>query len=101
MATRLEITEAEQILEGLKRDYLLRFGWTETCATPGSCWLWRRDFAAEDAASHARWKEAGPGPYGWQPEPRPYGIITAQTDLAVSMTERCLDDLGEEAEAAE
>ena len=87
-----EIEDAEQNLEQMKVDYLRRFGWEMTCNTPGAYWVFRRDFAAEDAERHARWKERGPGPLGWSSEPRPYGVITAPLDLAVSMTERSLDE---------
>jgi hypothetical protein len=89
---RQKITNAESELEDAKRAYLRKFGWNLTCSTPGSYWVWRRDFAQEDAAAHARWKERGPGPLGWPSEPQPYGVITAPTDLAVSMTERALDE---------
>lgn len=87
-----QITEAESEIENLQRAYLRRWGWDCTCNTPGSFWLWRRDFTPEDVARHARWKEAGPGPMGWPSEPRPYGVITAPTDLAVSITARSLDE---------
>lgn len=86
-----QIENAREHLEDLKRDYLAGHGWEYTCNTPGSFWLWRRDFATEDAARHSMWKQRGPGPYGWPSEPRPYGVITANTDLAVSITERELD----------
>jgi hypothetical protein len=89
---RRQIDEAEQEVEQMKQAYLRRFGWDLTCNTPGSYWLWRRDFATEDAASHRRWEERGPGPLGWPSQPRPYGVITASLDLAVSMTERFLDE---------
>lgn len=92
MSTRDQISEAEQEIESLKRDYLKRYGWEMTCNTPGSYWLWRRDFSKEDAQRHAMWKQRGPGPLGWPSEPQPYGVITADTNLAVSMTERCLDN---------
>lgn len=87
-----QIGEAEQIVDELQQNYLCRWGWESTCNTPGSYWLWRRDFAKEDAERHARWKERGPGPLGWPSEPRPYGVITATADLAVSMTVNSLDD---------
>lgn len=87
-----QIEEAEQRVQDLQTHYLRRFGWEHTCNTPGSFWLWRRDFAVEDAATHARWKERGPGPMGWPSEPHPYGVITAPTDLAVSITVRSLDE---------
>jgi hypothetical protein len=88
---RQKIAEAQSEAKSLQEQYLRMHGWDCTCNTPGSYWLWRRDFANEDAAAHARWKERGPGPLGWSSEPQPFGIITANTDLAVSMTERVLD----------
>ncbi|WP_439392393.1 hypothetical protein ACRQ5Q_22620 [Bradyrhizobium sp. PMVTL-01] len=87
-----KIRVAHDELVSLQHAYLKRHGWEFTCNTPGSYWLWRRDFADEDAARHARWKERGPGPLGWPSEPRPFGIITANTELAISMTERVLDN---------
>lgn len=92
MAFHWQIGEAESKVEELKRNYLQRFGWESTCNTPGSYWLWRRDFTNEDVERHKRWKDRGAGPLGWPSEPRPYGVITASTDLAVSITVRSLDD---------
>lgn len=91
-----DILEAEHEITNRQQAYLERWGWKNTCNTPGSYWLWQRDFAHEDAETHARWKAAGPGPYGWPSEPQPYGVITASTELAVSMTVRSLDDQPEE-----
>lgn len=93
-----QIEEAEQEVESLKHSYLRRFGWDNTSNTPGSFWLWRRDFAKEDAERHTNWAKRPPGPYGKSSEPRPYGVITASIDLAVSMTVRCLDEQEEMAE---
>ncbi|WP_029418081.1 hypothetical protein [Brevundimonas bacteroides] len=86
-----DIENARDALEAAETRYLKRWGWNQTCNTPGSYWLWQRDFAAEDKARHAAWAAAGPGPYGMPSEPRPYGVITAGRDLAVSMTLRFLD----------
>ncbi|SNT20275.1 hypothetical protein [Sphingopyxis indica] len=93
-----KIEAAKNALENVKTDYLRRWGWKQTCNTPGSFWLWQRDFSEEDAAAHARWKARGPGPLGMPSEPRPFGIITAPIDLAVSMTARFLDEQLELAE---
>lgn len=87
-----QIGRAEDEVKAVQRAYLQRFGWNETCNTPGSYWLWRRDFSKEDAERHTRWKERGPGPMGWSSEPQPYGVITASLDLAISMTVRNLDE---------
>jgi len=87
-----QILEAEHEVTNLQHAYLERWGWNNTSNTPGSYWLWKRDFSKEDTDTHARWKARGPGPLGWPSEPQPYGVITAPTDLAVSMTVRCLDE---------
>lgn len=87
-----KIQEAIAEVRSLQQQYLQTHGWTYTCNIPGAYWLWRRDFAVEDAARHARWKERGPGPLGMPSEPRPYGVITADEDLAVSITRKELDD---------
>ena len=89
---RQKILEAESMVSDLRRQYLQAHGWKYTCNTPGSYWLWRRDFAKEDEQRHARWKERGPGPYGWPSEPQAYGVIAAGEALAISITERVLDD---------
>jgi len=89
---RQKIQDAEQEVTDLKQAYLRSFGWDCTSNTPGAYWLWRRDFVSDDAARHKRWKDAGPGPLGWPSEPKPYGVITAPLDLAVSITMRSLDD---------
>ena len=85
------IISVRENVESAESAYLRRFGWTLTCNTPGSFWLWRRDFAGEDAERHKRWKERGPGPYGWPSEPKAYGVIYAGRELAVSMTLSDLD----------
>ena len=86
-----EIQGLEGHLDNVRNDYLRRWGWTLTCNTPGAFWLWRRDFDDDDAARHDRWLQRGPGPRGWPSEPKPYGIITAPTDLALSITRKHLD----------
>jgi hypothetical protein len=90
--TAFERIEAARECAGpLEDSYLRHFGWAQTCNAPGSFWIWRRDFAVEDAERHRRWKERGPGPMGWPSEPRPYGVITAPRELAVLMTAQSLD----------
>lgn len=54
LIARQLIDQAEQELKDCREHYLRKFGWTITCNTPGSFWLWRRDFTAEDAARHKR-----------------------------------------------
>lgn len=87
-----DIREAEARLDELKSAYLKRWGWKETCNTPGAFWMWQRDFAAEDAERREWWLNACASnpPYGDPSEPRPYGVITASTDTAIAMTERGL-----------
>jgi hypothetical protein len=81
------IEDAERELRDVKERYLRRWGWTSTCATPGSYWLWRRDFAEHDAKMEAIHRERKlPSPWA------PYGVVTVPLDLAVSMTVRCLDE---------
>lgn len=91
-----EIEAAEQALEQAKRSYLQRWGWTQTCETPGSYWMWRRDFADYDATFDA-WHAAHPD----RPRRVSSGVMTLPTDLAVSMTIGVLDEqlelTGEEA----
>lgn len=71
MVKATDILDRENELDSTKRHYLKRFGWKETSETPGSYWLWVRDFPL-------------------------YGRITAQTDIAVRMTAIELDDEDEE-----
>lgn len=92
LTLRQQITEAEGEVEDLKRAYLYRFGWSCSSNTPGAYWLWRRDFADLDA-QRAKWDKAHdagkPGKPSISP---PYGVITAPTDLAVSITQSALDE---------
>jgi hypothetical protein len=87
MTTYIQIREAEQNLEALKRAYLRRWGWEETSNMPGGLWMWRRDFSDVDAARSA-----------WDKEHRSaspsvsYGVITASTEAAIAMTTSCLDE---------
>ena len=94
--THLDIERLQEDLRQAEEAYLRRNGWTVTCNTPGSYWLWRRDFTPEHQAAHARWKERGPGPMGWPSEPKTYGVITVDRSLAVSMTRATLDEDKEE-----
>lgn len=81
-----EIETAEQSVTHLREDYLRRWGWKSTCNTPGAFWVRTRDFAKEDD-ERRRNHEARqfPSPFA------PYGVVMADTELAVSMTARCLD----------
>lgn len=91
MVTFANLQQTESDLQADRETYLRRFGWKMTCNVPGSFWLWQRDFVAEDAQRHARWRERGPGPMGWPSEPKPYGRITAPLEIAVRMTRSDLD----------
>lgn len=90
MITNDQIQEAAAKLDQLKNAYLLAHGWRNTCNTPGSFWLYIRDFADVDK-KRKQWHSAAmkrarkQGRIGPSP-PAPYGIITAPLDLAVSMT---------------
>ena len=96
-----EIQDAESNVEQLKRAYLKRFGWSETCSTPGSYWLWRRDFANIDAKRKMWDDEHEAGQPGKPSRSQPYGVVTASLDLAIAMTLRCLDEQSEiDADAA-
>lgn len=86
LIARQLIDQAESELEGQKCDYLRKFGWDRTCNTPGAYWLWRRDFAPEDAERMAQQVK-----HNYPTPPTPYGVITADTSLAVSITRSSLD----------
>lgn len=101
MSTWQQIEDATSELGALKHAYLRRHGWSLTCNTPGSYWLWTRDFASEDAARLAAWEAAGPGPLGWPSKPQPYGRITAGLDMAVNMTRQVLDAIRHDEEGEE
>lgn len=94
--TYSDIEDAEAHLTSTKESYLRRWGWTLTCGTPGAYWLWKRDFAAEDRRRLRRWRDRkrraeAKGERYTPSRPHPYGAITADRDLAVSMTVRALD----------
>lgn len=89
MSTYAEIEEHQLALESARRTYLQRHGWKETSNMPGSYWLWVRDFADLDAKRQAR-HPATASSF------RPYGVVTAETGLAVKMTRSELDGDPEE-----
>lgn len=96
MSTFDEIEQHLSNVEGARKSYLRRHGWKETCNTPGSYWLWVRDFAAEDQRRQTWWEDtckriAAEGRIGMPSPPRPMGVVTAPCELAVSMTRRVLD----------
>ena len=88
MITYSQIEEASQHVKDLKDDYLRRWGWTQTSHTPGSLWVWKRDFADLDEKSK-KWHDEHPAA-----SPHvPYGLITTHnTDTAVSITVSVLDE---------
>ena len=98
-----EIENQAAILQGLRENYLKRWGWQITCNTPGSYWLWWRDWKVEDEERTKGWErrqKQKKTPNGTRP-PKPYGIVCVGMDLAVSMTISVLDEqleLGEEDE---
>lgn len=78
----IETLEAK--LRETKNAYLRLHGWTRTCNTPGSFWVWTRDFADIDEKRKA-YHPPKASPFV------PYGFVMAETDLAVMMTQRCLE----------
>lgn len=94
-----DIEAAVDALDQLKRAYLKRWGWSVSCNNPGSYWLWRRDFAELDAARVAQWvgRQARKPSTSRPTPPKPYGVITADLDMAISITLRSLDNQEEEA----
>jgi len=79
-AKRARIDDLERQIESAKRDYLKHMGWSQTCHTPGSYWLWARDFSDYDRRFDA-WHAKNP-----DRKREPYGTFTAGTDLAISMS---------------
>ena len=75
------IYEAIADLEEVEREFLNFWGWNRTCNTPGSFWMWRRDFCDVDSLRLSHW-EARQTPS----KPQPYGVITASRSSAISMT---------------
>lgn len=87
MAFAHEIETAQLALEAARASYLRRWGWVQTCRTPGAYWLWQRDFADYDAKFDSF--------YAAHPDrqrPAPTGAMTLPTDLAVGMTIQALDE---------
>ncbi|MBZ5760246.1 hypothetical protein LAV84_06755 [Rhizobium sp. VS19-DR104.2] len=86
-ATADTIAALENRLGQEKRNYLRRLGWKQTCNTPGSFWMWTRDFADVDEKSRANHPPKA-SPFA------PYGFITAETEMAVQMSIRVLEPAG-------
>lgn len=86
------IHDAEHELTGRCTAFLKSMGWEQTCNTPGSYWLWRRDFADVDA----RWREieAAKEARDGKPFPslhKPIGVIVTSEESAVNMSRAVLD----------
>lgn len=79
-----EIITLENKLTAAKDSYLRRYGWERTCNTPGSFWMWVRDFADVDAQREKHYRPPG-SPF------MSFGRIMADRDTAVMMTQRVLD----------
>jgi hypothetical protein len=90
MSTIERIADLELELEEARDAYLRKHGWKRGCSTPGAYVLWRRDFSDIDAERLNEWMTSPPGPYGKSSKPAPFGVITADTDLAVSMTQKAV-----------
>lgn len=66
------ISTAESEVEVAKRKYLEAYGWKLTCMTPGSLWLWERQFTFQETRQ----------------DPEKYAV---PTDVAIRMTRAVLD----------
>jgi hypothetical protein len=93
MSTANDISRLERELQSAQSTYLRRYGWETTCNTPGSFWMWSRDFAKEDEVALARHPKTA-SPF------HPMGRIMADTDTAVQMTMRSLDRTADEDDEA-
>lgn len=85
------IESAERALNSARSAFLHDMGWGRTCNTPGSYWLWQRDFADVDA----RWREIEANreregkPF---PTPhRPIGTVIVDEEHAIIMSRASLD----------
>ena len=83
-------------LDKAKSEVLKEYGWEHTCSTPGSIWLWRRDFIREDdrlIKAHnilvAKVKEDGREYRGSRPQT--HGIVLCDRETAIMITERYLE----------
>lgn len=105
MTEYMDIERAKEQVEELQKAYVQQYGWTTTSSTPGSFWLWQRNFADVDKERLDWWiKHTTPTQReaqetrtrmpaaGWGPsKPEPYGLVGVPLDIAVSMTFRTLD----------
>lgn len=82
--TQHTLYSLENKLKESQRNYLRLHGWQRTCNTPGSFWMWKRDFSDIDEKRSA-YHPATASPF------QPYGLIMADTETAVMMTMRALD----------
>ena len=88
-----EIEQRKEAVIAAKKAYLRRFGWTETCSTPGAFWLWKRDFKNEDVKRLKNFHINFPD-YDSTKRPNPphiFGQIMVGLSMAVSITSRELD----------
>jgi hypothetical protein len=93
MSTANDILRLERELRDARSGYLRLHGWASTCNTPGSFWMWTRDFANEDEAALKRHPKTA-SPF------QPMGRVMADTDTAVQMTMRSLDRTSDEDDEA-
>ena len=82
--TQHTLYSLENKLKESQSNYLRLHGWQRTCNTPGSFWMWKRDFADVDEKRQA-YHPPKASPF------QPYGVIMADTEMAVTMTMRALD----------
>lgn len=81
-------------LEAREDSYLRRWGWACSSHTPGSYWMWSRDFADYDR----EWDEwnAKVAATGKGSPHAAYGRITCGKDHALQITRSCLDERPED-----
>ena len=97
MASYEEIEAAQERVEALKSEYLKRHGWSLTCHSPGSYWVWQRDFSDVDARSREWWErtkvrvESAVPPRRPPSEPKTFGVRHLPTDMAIGATRQLLD----------
>lgn len=92
-----DIEEIRHRLESAETDYLRRWGWSSTCHTPGSYWMWSRSF--DDY--NARWDEwnAKVAATGKGTPHAPYPPMIVDKATALRITLQCLDQRPEDGEA--
>lgn len=91
-----ELERRRMSLHTAEIKYLRAAGWSQTCNTPGSIWMWVRDFSREDRQGQRNHDRLIQTVLDAGREPRmspftPMGLIMAGEDTAIAMTERFLE----------